>query len=175
VRTNDAIEAVSWGASSIEFYEDLFDWHKAKVIINLTSVDVNAAMAAVRAKLSYVGIVWTDAHKEMFLAEMLQRVFSSFQDESSPLYEPELVQILGRKNKKPKKASGRVGVGDLGLRSVSSSKLHCTRLGSFDSIFENTWSEQASIVSAEGAGLHCKLRNSSCLVPNNIFLARNRP
>jgi hypothetical protein len=132
-RTNATIEAVAFGASSIEFYEDLFDWHKAKVVINLTSVDVNAALAATRAKLAYVGVVWTEMHKEMFVAEMVQRVFSNFQDETSPMYEAELVEILGRKNKKPKKASGRVGVGDMGLRSASSSaSLHKTREFRFD-------------------------------------------
>ena len=123
-RTADSIEPASFAASSVEFYEDLYDWQRAKVVINLTSVDVNAAMAAIRSKLSYVGIVWTDAHKEMFVAEMIQQVFANFQDESSPLYQAELVQILGRTTKKPKKASGRVGVRDLGLRSASSSKLH---------------------------------------------------
>jgi hypothetical protein len=111
-RKADDSEPVAYGAMSVAFYEDLIDCYKAKVLINLTSVDVNAAMAAIHAKVSYVGIVWTDHHKTMFIAEMLKRVFASFQDESSPMYQSELVQILG-KSKNPKKVSGRVGVGGI--------------------------------------------------------------
>ena len=68
-RGNDADEPVAFGASTVEFYEDLYDWHRAKVIINLTSLDVNAAMAAICLKTPYIGIVWTDTHKDAFMAD----------------------------------------------------------------------------------------------------------
>jgi hypothetical protein len=79
-------------------------------VINLTSVDVNTVMAGIGMKLSYVGILWTAVHEEMFLAEqemflaeMVQQflhkeMFSAemflaeqemFLVQSSPLYEVE--------------------------------------------------------------------------------------
>ncbi len=101
-RTNATLEPVCYGAETVEFYEDLIDWHRAKAFINLTSTDINAALACIRTKVPYVGITWTDYHKDIFTTELVRQTFALLQDEKSPLYEAELVQLLGQKKKKPK-------------------------------------------------------------------------
>jgi hypothetical protein len=109
IRSPSNIEPVCFGAETTEFYENLLAWHNAKAFINLTSTDINAAMSAVELKIPYLGIVFTDYHKDFFLAEMVRRVFACFQDESSSLFEPELVALLGKKGEPKPKAKPKGG------------------------------------------------------------------
>jgi hypothetical protein len=97
IRSPSNIEPVCFGAETTEFYENLLAWHNAKAFINLTSTDINAALAAVELKIPYLGIVFTDYHKDFFLAEMVRRVFACFQNENSSLFEPDLVALLEKK------------------------------------------------------------------------------
>jgi hypothetical protein len=98
-RINTTVEPVAFMDMSVEFYEDMYDAYHAKTVINLTSAGLNAAVAAIRMKIPYIGIVWTEAHSDFYQAALIQRVFTSMQEENNPLYEPELATLLGNKPK----------------------------------------------------------------------------
>eukprot|EP00959_Pyramimonas_sp_CCMP1952_P265867 5558946-Pyramimonas_sp.AAC.1 len=47
--------------------------------------------------------MWTDAHKALFLKELIVRVFSLMQDDTSNLFEAEVKAFMtGKKGSKPK-------------------------------------------------------------------------
>ena len=47
-------------------------------------------------------MTWTDAHADFARAEIVQQIFTNFSDDKSPLYEPEVASLLGKKAKKKK-------------------------------------------------------------------------
>ncbi len=92
-RRDTDVEPVTWGAMSVQFYEELQHCFFGKGMVNLTSTDVNPCIACIKAKLPYVGVVFTQAHKEAFKAEVVKHIFQLFQEEG-PLHQPNLVRLL---------------------------------------------------------------------------------
>jgi hypothetical protein len=76
----------------------------AKVLINLTSVDVNAAIAAINSKVGYVGVCWTSDHADFYHKELVRRIFQSMKEDNSPLFEPEVKALLSGKKATTKAA-----------------------------------------------------------------------
>ena len=108
-RKESTIEAVCFGAMSVEYYEDMIAWQNAKGFINLTSSDVNAAMAAINLKTPYAGIMHTPEGKDFFMAEMVKRTFDAMATEGSKIYEPDVAKLIGKKVAKKGHGAGAPG------------------------------------------------------------------
>ena len=103
-RNDETSEPVAHGAMTQEFYEELLHQFNPRVVINLTSVDVNFAAACLLAKKPYLGLVWTVEHEQMFRDQLNKMTFAAMQKEG-PLYQAGLVEVLGAKKRKGKKVT----------------------------------------------------------------------
>ncbi len=93
-RSDGDMEPICWYSSSLQLYDTLIGDSSPCAIIDLTATDGIMATAALRAKVSYLGICPTAFHASKLREHLEKVVFKEFQKYSEPLHEPSLVKVL---------------------------------------------------------------------------------
>ena len=84
--------------------ELIYDYN-LEVLIDGTPGDGSAAMACLEAGKPYVGVCLTPTHVEKLYKRLDALVWEAFQQESSPLLQPDLVEIMKGRTPAPPQAS----------------------------------------------------------------------
>jgi len=91
VRNEFDKEPMCWHSSSVLLYDALIADYTPKAIIDLTATDGLLAVAALRAKVPYLGVCPTTYHATLLREHLVKEVYEQFQKEAEPLHEPALV------------------------------------------------------------------------------------
>lgn len=114
---NGTTEPVMWWSSPVKLYEEFLHSFCLKAVIDLTAGDGHFALACLREKKPYVGVVFGECHRDMLYARLVRQVFKEMRKEDSPLYQAALAGVLdpleaeteGAKTKKRKAKAGGAG------------------------------------------------------------------
>ena len=87
----DPCEPVAWHAMPTPFYQEIVHKFDVRVMLDATASCEHAAVACLRSKAAYIGVVWTDFHRDALLCQIQKRVWEEYQDSASPLYQPALL------------------------------------------------------------------------------------
>lgn len=88
------------------YYEDFLKGLGCNGVFNPTCLDVELAKTCLKLKIPFVGVVMTDFHRDAAKAELKRFLFLEYQDESGPLYQPALAELITPAKKAcPKKAA----------------------------------------------------------------------
>ena len=74
--------------------EELIHSHDAPAVIDLTAADGTWALACIRNRIPYAGVVFTPWHEHALATWLEMQVLASIQDENDPLYEPSFLEAL---------------------------------------------------------------------------------
>ena len=121
-RDNSDLEPVAFHGQSKAMYAELGHMLKAKAFVNLTNADDVLAEHCVENKIPYLGVVFNVAHRQALLKRLVSRVFVLMQEESSPLFQPGLVKLLGKKLTEKAKAKGKASAKDKSKSKTASAK-----------------------------------------------------
>ena len=96
-------------------YEEFFDMDIGPhAVLDLTAGDGACAEAALHNKISYVGVCFTDRHREKLYEWLAQAVLRGMRTEGSPFYDPAFAELLHKRattvpdpNNAPGPARGR--------------------------------------------------------------------
>ena len=77
-----------------EVPEEIIHSYDAQAVINLTESDGSWAMACIRARRPYAGVCFTEHQVKALLLRLEMLVFRAMQNETDPLYQPTLVELL---------------------------------------------------------------------------------
>ena len=88
------LEPVAWHSSTVTFYEELLSALNVKAVLDATASDASLAIACLRLKVAYAGVVWTETHRNLLDARILKQLFLEYRTESSPLYQPLLCKLM---------------------------------------------------------------------------------
>lgn len=103
---DDGKEPVNWHGMSMAYYEDFLKGLGSNGVFNATCLDVELAKVCLRLKIPFVGVVMTDFHRDAAKAELKRFLFKEYQDETGPLYQPALAELITpAKKSTPKKAA----------------------------------------------------------------------
>eukprot|EP00959_Pyramimonas_sp_CCMP1952_P280363 5860552-Pyramimonas_sp.AAC.1 len=94
---DDDIQPVTWHGQPKSLYAELGHAPKAKAFVNLTSIDDVLAEHCIENNIPYVGFVFNECHRKALETRLAQRTFALMQDENSPLYQPKLCTLLGKR------------------------------------------------------------------------------
>lgn len=87
-------EPVFFHATTTKLWEEIFHCHNVKAVVDLTPADGAKALAAIRARIPYVGVTFNNAHRDQLLMHMDKSVLKMFQVEGDKLYQPAFAELL---------------------------------------------------------------------------------
>lgn len=87
-------EPVFWHATPVKFWEEMVHDYSIKAMVDLTPGDGAKALACLRARIPYVGVVFGDAHRAQLFKHLDISVMKFLQTEGDKLYQPGLAQII---------------------------------------------------------------------------------
>ncbi|MCP4241117.1 MAG: hypothetical protein GY772_11200 [bacterium] len=96
-RRDDTVEPLCFQQLPKVLYQELLHTCAAKAVYDLTVGDGTFLLACVERKVPCVGLCYTEEHVSQLYKHLQEEVFKLFQLEDSPLYEPTLAVIVGRK------------------------------------------------------------------------------
>ena len=85
---NDKRDPASYHLSPLQLHEEYLHSFAARAVCHATVVDACFPMACIHAKVPYVGICFTEAHKQLLEAELVSLVWNECLKETSAIYEP---------------------------------------------------------------------------------------
>ena len=106
------LEPVAWHSSTVTFYEELVLSLNVKAILDATASDASLAIACLRLKVAYAGVVWTETHRNLLDARIMKELFLEYRTESSPLYQPLLCKLMTEAETAAKKDDKDETMGD---------------------------------------------------------------
>ena len=93
-REKDDLEPVCFHSHPYVVDEEILHDYPIKAIMHLTPGDGSMALAAIRKRIPFVGVCWTEEHKSGLTTHLEKQIFIAMQTEDDDLYEPALVEIL---------------------------------------------------------------------------------
>ena len=104
-------EPVAFHGNGVDWFRELYHSYWANTVTDYTPLSENAALAAIRLDVQYLGLAFNEIHQQKLRERLVDRVFRELTDAESNLYEPmahaELVDGKTEdspKNKKPRLA-----------------------------------------------------------------------
>jgi hypothetical protein len=88
---------ISYWGSDMALYEELLHRLSAKVVIDLTALDGNLAMAAMKSGVPYLGVCQTHSHATALAGRLSATVFQQFLEEGGVHYKAKLAELLKKK------------------------------------------------------------------------------
>lgn len=88
------MEPVFFHAMPQTLYEELLSMTPLRAVLDLTPGDGALALSAYRSGLLYVGLVFSEIHKELLMQHIERTIWQSMFDDMDMLYEPQLVAAL---------------------------------------------------------------------------------
>ena len=82
-----------------EVAEEIMHSFDVQAVLDCTASDGSWAMACIRARKPYAGVCFTEAHVTALTRRLELLVFRGMQNESGPLCQPALVEVLKKKTK----------------------------------------------------------------------------
>ena len=90
----DGCEPMCWHSMSHKFYEELIHSFSVRVVLDLTCLDGLFPVASILTKTPYIGVVFSEEHRQAMHSYLVNTVFAEMQSEGSPIYQAGLVEIL---------------------------------------------------------------------------------
>ncbi|CAK0896993.1 unnamed protein product [Prorocentrum cordatum] len=87
-------EPVFFHATPTKLWEEILRCHNVKAAVDLTPADGARALAAIRARIPYVGVAFNTAHRDQLLMHIDKTVLKMFQVEGDKLYQPAFAELL---------------------------------------------------------------------------------
>ncbi|CAJ1450592.1 unnamed protein product [Effrenium voratum] len=87
-------EPVAWHSMKERVYEEVLHSWQCKKVLDGSTLDDTFALAALKQNVVYVGVVWSEQHKEFLHQRLVKRVWDSYMDPDSPLYQIGLAELL---------------------------------------------------------------------------------
>ena len=93
-RTEDTIEPITWHGTSDHAWDEILNIAGAnnplpKLVCELVATEDTLAFKCLQKKLPYLGICFTEYHRNLLRTRLAQRVFQSMMEDDSPFGSPE--------------------------------------------------------------------------------------
>jgi hypothetical protein len=95
-RTDATVEPVIWHPTPPELYDTIISDFFVKQVFDLVPVDDIFAYTALKNRIGYIGICFTQAHKDFLEARLLERLAVDMADVASPLYNASYALAIGK-------------------------------------------------------------------------------
>jgi hypothetical protein len=82
------VELVAFHGNSCDFYRELIWSFHAQSVTDYTPLSDNGALAAIRMRVAYTGVCFTEFHAAELRKRLCERTFNAITDPTSELYEP---------------------------------------------------------------------------------------
>eukprot|EP00971_Amphidinium_carterae_P020164 397263-Amphidinium_carterae.1 len=89
--------ACNWHSLPRTFYEELLHSYSSCVVLCATMLDELPALAAVTARVPFIGICLNQKHKEMVSKKTIEAVFNEMRDPDSSTHDGKLSKLIGQK------------------------------------------------------------------------------
>ena len=102
----DSREPMSWHPLTDAFCAEILHSFNIRMLVDMSCMDEQWAVTCLRKRVSYIGVVFSDAHQKAINSQVVRRLFKEYQDEQSPLYQVQLAEIIqsqGGENEDEKK------------------------------------------------------------------------
>ena len=99
-RTDETVEPVIYHPMPLKFYLQLIDDFFAKRIIDLVTCDGMFAYAALKSRIGYVGICFTQDHASMVEDMLIAKLKVDMAEQGDPNYNPQYALAVGKKTEK---------------------------------------------------------------------------
>lgn len=93
-RQDSDIEPMSFHSTQREVYLELLHSHPPSAVIDFTSCDGGFAMACLEAGMPYLGIAFTEKHKQGLLQHLASNVFNCYTQPDHPWHSVPLSEVL---------------------------------------------------------------------------------
>ena len=93
-RTDDAKELAFFHALPSTFWDEVVQDYQLGAILDITVGDGSLALTAVRNRIAYTGFAFTDYHKEMVMARLLDLMSAGALKEGDKWYDQNLIKTL---------------------------------------------------------------------------------
>ena len=67
----------------------------AKLVIDLTPADAKFAWAAIQNRVGYIGITYTDSHRQLIMDRLIGKMKNTMTEPTSPFFNKELCETVG--------------------------------------------------------------------------------
>ncbi len=96
-RRDTDCEPVCYHSMNKQLIEEMTHSFQIKGWINCTACEGTLEEHCIEHKLPCLSVCFTEKHVELLSSQLLKRVFALMQEQESPLFEPGLIAILGKK------------------------------------------------------------------------------
>ncbi len=100
IRPDSQVEPVFFHCFQASFFETLVDDYHLAAVLDLTPGPGLMAISCLKKRIPYMGVCLTEAHRTHLQENLLTMLLGEFQDETSPLYEPDYAGLLASAEKK---------------------------------------------------------------------------
>ena len=81
-------EPVAFHGNGVDFFSEIYHSYWANTVTDYTPLSENAALAAIRLDVQYLGLAFNEIHQQKLRERLVDRVFRELTDAESNLYEP---------------------------------------------------------------------------------------
>ena len=78
-------EPVSYNSLPLTLWQDLLPAYSIKEVFDITPLDGELAHASIQRNIGYVGVCFTDFHRDRLYERLIDRVLEGFKEEGNPL------------------------------------------------------------------------------------------
>ena len=114
IREDSNIDPIFMHSLSPKFHEELIHSLCIHAMVDGTPGSGAAAVACMCKRIPYLGLCFTDSHKELLMQQLIHLMIKEMETEDSALYEPGMVKSATPDQAKPKRSGedeGRPGQG----------------------------------------------------------------